>query len=183
MGHNRPISFLALIELCLLEKFREHPDIHVSLQKIRTAASKVREECGISHPFAWEGLRTDGRDIFMCSLSAKGNLGSVVQLTGRQAENFVFAEVIEPFFKQLQFSITTGFTEQWHPAEGDGLVAVDPMVRFGDPVIANTRIPTRQVCEQIVAGDSEQVVADFYRIDLAGVQAAGRFERSLRSAA
>jgi uncharacterized protein (DUF433 family) len=182
LHHARPISFLALIELCLLEKFREHPKINLSPQKIRLAAATVRSECGISHPFAWEGLRTDGKEIFMQSLEQTGDK-RVRQLTGKLAEHYVMAEVVEPFFKHLRFSLTTGFAAQWQPEEGGGLVVVDPMVRFGDPIIANTRIPTRQVFEQIEAGDSKQDVASFYRIDIEGVEAAWRFERRSRSAA
>jgi len=183
LTHTRPISFLALIELCLLGRFKEHENIRISTQKVREVAWRLQKEFNQPHPFAWEGLKTDGRDFFLESFQYTKRDKYLMQLTGRQRENLVFVEIIEPFFKQVDFSPLTKHAERWQPLEGKGLVTLDPMVRFGDPIIANTRIPTSQIFEQIKAGDSQKAVAKFYELDLKEVRAAWRYERQLRNVA
>lgn len=173
LGRDRAISFLALIELCLIGRFKGQG---VPPRKFRQAATALAGTEGITHPFAFERvLRTDGRDLF----APAGH--DYVQLTGRRREHLVWKLVVEPFFKEIDFE--REFARRWYPPEGDRLVVLDPAIRFGQPVLQGTRIPTGAVADQVEAGDRVAFVAKCYDLTRSQVEAARRFELRYKRAA
>jgi uncharacterized protein (DUF433 family) len=51
-------------------------------------------------------------------------------------------------------------------------ITVDPRVMHGQPVIKGTRIPPAIIVGHLAAGDSQETVADEYRLTLEQVRAA-----------
>ena len=56
------------------------------------------------------------------------------------------------------------------------LVAIDPFVKFGRPVIRGTGVTTNAVAKFVKAGDSILELADDYRVELAQIEEAVRYE-------
>jgi uncharacterized protein (DUF433 family) len=172
MNGDRAISFLGLVELCLMSRFKSHG---LGAAKFREAADRLTEERGVLHPFAFQYLRTDGQDFFIESAD------DYLQLTGKQRDNMVWREIVEPFFREVDFEET--YARRWYPPECGKQVVLDPMVKFGDPVIAGTRIPTANIVEQVAAGDSPALIASAYDLSIRQVNAARRFEERYPRAA
>jgi len=60
-GGDNAISFLDLVEVFIAGQLRGHG---VSLQYIRRAHKKLREDWQTKHPFSKKKIRTDGKEIF-----------------------------------------------------------------------------------------------------------------------
>ena len=60
--------------------------------------------------------------------------------------------------------------------EDPKLIAIDPFVKFGRPVIRGTGVTTNAVAKFVKAGDSILELADDYRVELAQIEEAVRYE-------
>jgi len=60
--------------------------------------------------------------------------------------------------------------------DGPRIVAVDPTVAFGKPVISGTGIPTAAVYQLFNAGDGIREIAEEYDRDPSEIEAAIRYE-------
>ena len=63
------------------------------------------------------------------------------------------------------------------------LLAINPAVGFGKPVIAGTGIPTAVLAERFKAGESVQALAEDYGAEKTAIEEAIRVELDLRIAA
>jgi len=171
------MSFVALTELRLAAELYR---MGLPAIRIRQAAESLRD---IAHPFAYQELRlrTDKQNVFVDY--ADGAAHAVLQVSGLQRGNFVFEKIAEEFFLDVNFSSESRYATSWSPREVDGLVTLDPRIKFGEPVIAETRIPTAAIREQIILGVPTRDIADWYEIDPAQVDAARRFEEAFPPAA
>lgn len=176
LGTTRAISFLTLMELYLMKRLKDHG---LPAEKLRVAAGEVARREGITHPYAFERLsdflKHDNSDFYY----RVGN--DWEQITGRHRDHMVWDLVVEPYLHEVEFD--DSYARRWFPSASGGLVVLDPAVKFGDPVIAGTRIPTANILDQLEAGDSESVVANYYDLTVEQVQAARGFELRTRQAA
>jgi uncharacterized protein (DUF433 family) len=173
------LSFVNLIELKVLCDLRSKG---VTLQRVRQAVALLRELYEVRHPLAWTNLLTDGRDVFIRTLEDDGDRG-ILAASGRHLRNFVIDEAVAPFFKDIDFDDDTGLAARWYPRGRDGCVVIDPLLALGEPVLEKTRVETAALYDHILAGDSPEVVAQWYGLPTAQVVAAARFEKSLLGAA
>lgn len=60
--------------------------------------------------------------------------------------------------------------------ESPKLVAIDPAVKFGRPVIAGTGVPTGVIAKFVKAGESMLELAEDYRVEPAQIEEAVRYE-------
>lgn len=189
---SRSISFLTMIEFCLIQRLSENPEVRISTQKVRKAAEAAVRVKHIHHPFAWKWLRTDGQDFFALFGSDPDNCDYALQLTGRHGVDehadfgqFVFATIVEPFFKEIDF--VGNYAGKWYPLAREEhenrLVVLDPEVRFGAPTIAGTRVPTAAIEEQRHFDIPADEIAAWYGITVEQVEAAWEFERTYPRAA
>ena len=56
------------------------------------------------------------------------------------------------------------------------MIAIDPFVKFGRPVIRGTGVTTNAVAKFVKAGDSILELAEDYRVELAQIEEAVRYE-------
>ena len=102
------VTFLDLIELLFVRDFLK---AGVSLFFIRKAAHVAADLFGEhEHPFCVKKFQTDGKRIFARAASDVGD-DKMLDLVGRQ---HVFARVVEPYMKQLEYS-ATGNLLKWFP--------------------------------------------------------------------
>lgn len=171
------MSFAALTELRLAAELYR---MGLPAIRIRQAAESLRD---IAHPFAYQALRlrTDQQNIFIDYADAPGK--AVLQISGPNRGNFVAEQIAARFFVDVKFSERTLRPEMWLPREADGLVVLDPAIKFGEPVMLDTRIPTAAIRDQLALKVSVDDIADWYEIDRELVEAARRFEEAFPKAA
>jgi len=65
------------------------------------------------------------------------------------------------------------------PVEVAPLIAIDPQVRFGQPVVKGTRVPIAVILDELAAGTTPTEVAREYGVSRLDVQAVLRYAARL----
>jgi uncharacterized protein (DUF433 family)/DNA-binding transcriptional MerR regulator len=172
------LTFAELMELHFIKMFREE---NVSLQAIRKAAQMAAQKFRSNYPFTVKRFDTDGKTIF-ATLKSKETDKELIQDL-RQGQ-LVFATVIRPFFKRLDYLPTQEVGLFWplrKSSRQNGRVVLDPKRRYGQPIDSETGVPTSAITQALAAGDGQDVntVAKWFDIPVEAVKAAIRFEKSL----
>ena len=171
------LTFLDLVELLFIATFLR---AGVSLYAIRRAAKSAAQLLGVrDHPFCLRRVKTDGRRIFKDMQLDDEQLP--LQLDGRE---HAFADVVEPFLRQLEYDAQTDLVKRWWPLGRDRLVMVDPALNFGAPVLKSSGIPTKSI-KQFVSNRGDRKLdeaADWYEIPPQAVEDALAFEDRLKVA-
>lgn len=161
---RRLLSFVNLVELHVLDSIRrEH---RIRLENVRGAVEFLRRKFETAHPLADVQMETNGKDLFVQRLGQLINVSREGQLAMR--------DVLETFLRRIDrdprgvairlFPFTRVRSDQEPPADAPRLVAIDPRVAFGRPVLAGSRIPTVEIAERFMAGESfESLAADYAR--------------------
>lgn len=169
------VSFLELMELLFVRMFREQ---NVSLQTIRKAAEVASRKFKTDYPFAVKRFDTDGKTIF-------GTL--VKEVDGSEEEfiedlkrgQYVFSQVVRPFFRKLEYGRQEAL--RYWPLFKRGRVVLDPERKMGQPIDADTGVPTRALFDAVCAGDGQDtvMVSRWFDVPVRAVEQAVLFERSL----
>ncbi len=169
------LSFDNLVELHVLTAIRR---VHgLKLTKIRRAIDYVRTEFKTAHPLLTEQFETDGIDLFVRRLGL---------LNASRAGQYAIEDVLAIHLRRIErdehglalklFPFTRKH-DRFTAADAPRLVAIDPRLAFGRPVIAGSRVPTLEVGERFWAGDSITVLAEEYGRSAAEIEEAVRWER------
>lgn len=164
------IGFRDLVELRFVRTF---VSCGVPLNLIRRTIEELHERLGKEYPFTSTTFKTDGRRIFMELLNETGDR-SLVDVVKRQN---VMAKVIGPSLREgIELNINDKAT-RWYPVHGSKSVVFDPERSFGQPILAESGVPTIAILDAVKAeGGDERRVARIYDIPLAAVRKAIRFE-------
>jgi uncharacterized protein (DUF433 family) len=165
------LSFWNLVEAFVLKGLRE--EHRMSMQGVRIALDELRRRYPkVVHPLAQldlgvlnRDLYVDGEGVFL-DVSRGGQLGmrGVLELyLSRVDRDVTGATRLHPFTRQRL-------------DDSPRLVAIDPTIAFGRPVIAGTSIPTAVLHERWKAGDSITDLAEDYDRPLAEIEEALRYE-------
>lgn len=170
-GEAEQMSFWNLVEAFVLKGLREGH--RMSFQRIRVAMGELRRLYpGLSHPLAQLDLAVLNRDLYadqdgvLVDASRGGQLGirGVLELYMARLEKGVGGAIrLYPFTRP-------------NLDAAPQLVAIDPAVSFGRPVIAGTSIPTAVLHERWKAGDSITELAEDYDRPVAEIEEALRYE-------
>jgi uncharacterized protein (DUF433 family)/GNAT superfamily N-acetyltransferase len=171
------VTFLELIELLFIKLFRSQG---VSMRLIRAAAERAAERWGTDYPFAVKRFDTDGKYIFA---TLQNDSGEPIALEELSRGQLALDRVIRPFFRKLDYEGNADALRFW-PMERDGRVVLDPHRQFGQPIDAETGVPTRVLFAAVKANEAESLraIADWYEVPIAAVEAAVEYERSLLAA-
>ncbi|WP_376091259.1 hypothetical protein ACE7GA_21395 [Roseomonas sp. CCTCC AB2023176] len=167
------LSFRDLIELRFVQAFLK---AGVSLRTVRHCIQLARAATDDDRPFSTRRFKTDGKTIFLESLTG-ANDGALLDLRRHQ---FVIKQVIERTFKDLD--IEDDAVARWRPFNGKSSIVVDPKRSFGQPVTSRYGVPTIALADAVKAEKSEQRVAYLYNVSPGAVRDAMAFERSLLAA-
>jgi uncharacterized protein (DUF433 family) len=167
------LTLAELIELHFVKMFRSEG---VSLQTIRRAARTAERQFNAKHPFAVKRFDTDGRTVFATLKSAESNKKIVEDLEHGQ---LVFERFIKPFFRKIEYR--TRESLRYWPLEQSGRIVLDPDRRFGQPIDAETGVPTDAMLKALRAGGGQdaKTVANWLNVPVEAVRAAIRFDKSL----
>ena len=170
IGGKSALSFLDMMELRLVRRFRKHG---LSFQKIRVAATRAAKILENSHPFASRRFVTDGKTILL-QIAREANDSDLLDLV---KEQYAIEDILSPLLLEgVEF--VGDLPERWSPANG---IIIDPRYSFGQPVVASCTIPCATLFSAYQAERSIQKVASWFEIDPDAVRQAVDFET--RSAA
>ncbi len=169
----RLLSFNNLIEIHVLSAIRtEHG---TPVREIRRAVDFAEQSLGIERLLLSKQLLTDGRHVFLEHLSELLNLSRSGQFAMRAVLKGHLSRVdrddralpmrLFPFVRATD-------------SVGPRLIAIDPAIAFGRPVVVTKAIATRVIAERIDAGESPESVADDYEIGVSEVEAAVVYEHA-----
>lgn len=174
------LSFTNLIEAHVLNAIRRKHS--VSMPKVRKALDYLGKEFGPQSPLAEIDFETDGVDLFVEHYGNLINASSGGQLAMRDILK-VYRNRIERdengIARQL-FPFTRHFSDAMQ--DSPEVVAINPRIAFGKPVIVGTGIPTFVIAERYKTGESIAELADDYRRQPFEVEEAIRCEFELKAA-
>ncbi len=171
IDHSLALGFLDLIEIRFVDAFLK---AGVSWATLRQARERAEEMFAVSHPFCTNRFMTDGRDIFV-ELHRETGEPSLVEIVQRQA---VFAQIIKPFMKELEFIEGSGLV-RWWPLGEKRLVVLDPTRNFGRPIVARHGVPTEVLASAAKAAGSIAEVARWFEVPELEIRDAIEFEQRL----
>ena len=152
----------------------------LSPQRVRQAIGLARDLVDDERPLSTKRFRTDGRSIFL-QVVEEDEQTKLIDLFKRQ---FAFREIIEQSLTNLEYD-GDGAPSLWWPLGKSGSVVVDPTRSFGQPIEAETSIPTATLAAAAKAEGSQQGAAQVWGVPLRSVRRSVEFEQhvALRKAA
>lgn len=161
LGEVRTIDFYTLMELKTYFALR---DAGVSSHRFHAGRKELIEDFKIERPFAQEevlsSLQTDGKQIYI------EVRGTPITINGTKQFNL---DLIKDFVEHIEFD-TEGLAALYTPPEGKGSVVLDPRRRMGRPIVKGSRIEAALLAQMHSAGDSYELIADVYDLDLKDVE-------------
>lgn len=152
------LSFWNLVECSVLATIRKQHE--VSLQKVRRALAYVGRELGRQRPLIEQEFSTDGVGLFV---EVYGRL-----IDASKQGQIAMREILQAGLTRIERD-EAGLAARLFPWRRDPheprVVAVDPRIAFGQPILANTRVPVEVVFERFRAGDTIAHLAEDYRVE------------------
>lgn len=149
----------------------------VSMQKVRLAHARLIELIDSDRPMAYQGLYTDGVDVF-ADLNVSQQLTRLTLGDPQEAAR----EPLELKLSRVQFEQGDGMADRparsWEPMEG---ISINPRVVFGAPCIGRHRLTTQHIAGMIERGYSRETVARDYELSHGEIEQALRFEERLQA--
>lgn len=168
------LGFRDLMEARVADKFI---DMGLSAQKIRAAIAKARIILNEDHPLSTARFRTDGRSIFLHIADETTEECEREHLLNLFAGQYEFQQVIEPLLKTIDLD-DRGRPARWWPDGRNNPILVDPGRAFGQPIDAESSVPTAILAMAGQRDGVEQAARD-YEVSIAAVQRALAFEAAL----
>ncbi len=171
IDHSLALGFLDLIEIRFVDGFLK---AGISWRTLRQARERAEELFKVSHPFCTNQFVTDGREIFV-ELHRETGEPSLLDIVRRQQ---VFAQIINPFLKGLEFAVDSRLL-RWWPLGEKRFVVLDPTRNFGRPILDRHGVPTEVLAKAAKAAGSVNEVARWYEVPEQEIQDAVEFEQRL----
>lgn len=171
------LSFRNLCELHALAAVTR--GFRIPLQRVREGLDYVSRRLGEPRPLATRAFLTDGLALFVDHASGLVNItrGGQLALRGEFERRLSRIEWDPAGSPVRLFPFTqTRRTEEQQPR----VVAIDPRIAFGRPVLITAGVTTEIVANRFAAGDSPEEMANDYGIAEADIHEALRYEQRLR---
>jgi uncharacterized protein (DUF433 family) len=176
IGRQVALSFVNLVEALFISRFAAF-GVHV--RSIRMMAEEAQQFLNTPHPFATDILfKTDGKKIFAC---VERNNPDDRGLYDLKRHNWAIERVVGPGLKEAVVYGPQKLAHIWYPRRKLAPhVLLNPVAAFGQPVLADSGVPTRALYDAFLAEDKDPAaVASWYDVSLSRVREAVRFERGL----
>lgn len=158
------LGFRDLLEARIVRGFRQQ---HIGLPTIRACLDFARDLVEDDHPFSTRRFKSDGRRLFL-----ESGDGRLIDLKVRQ---HVFKRIVEPSFVDLDFDAEAA--SRWWLLPRKRTIVLDPVRSFGQPIVAESGVPTDRLAQAVEAEASINRVAQLYELKPALVRDALTFER------
>ncbi len=167
------LGFRDLIEIRFVEAFSR---AGLNRRSIRHLLVKAKEWIGQDYPLSTSQFQTDGKTLFLEVWEDGEDIDQGRTIDLRDGQH-AFRSFVKPSFKDLEFE--AGSVSKWYVDGKNNLIAIDPKIAFGQPVVESLGIPTARLHEAFIAEGSLRTVAQQFEVPLSAVQSAVRFEQSL----
>jgi uncharacterized protein (DUF433 family) len=174
------LSFVNLVEAHVLKAVRRKYLVH--MVKVREAIEDLKRQFNTPHPLADVDLLAGGKDLFLkeheqlLNITMGRNLAMdflEVYLSRIGRDGALRATKLYPFVVE-PIRVGKRMIEQ----DTSKVIAIDPYVSYGRPVIDGTGIPTDAIAERFWGGDSvDDLIEDFARTKRE-IEDALRYERA-----
>lgn len=155
------MTFLDLISLLVISELIRR---RVPRPEIRKGGEYLSRELDTNFPFAHKGIATAGAAFF-------GNLGEWIDV-GKGGQ-LAFQQAIREYLRPVIYG-EDDLASVWKP---HSRILINPAVQAGAPCIEGTRVPTQLIAELAESPEDYSQIADDYRLTLADVKAAVKYER------
>lgn len=173
------ISFINLIEALFFSRFAKYG---VDVRCIRAMAEEAKKLFDTQHPFATDIIfKSDGKRIF-AEIAKKYKDRALYDL---KKHNWAIEPLLGHGLKAAVAYGAKGFANRWYPRQDtDPHVILNPVASFGQPVLADSGIPTGTIHDAFEAEERDTaMVAKWFGIPEKRVTEAVRFEVALARAA
>lgn len=170
------LSFNNLIEACVLRALRV--DHGVKMDAVRKALAYAERECGIPRLLLSAELQAAPGNLFLERFGQLVNLNRSGQLAAKQLLDAVLQRVRRN---------PSGLPDQIYPVASydvnalrysPQLVAINPAISFGRPILLAKGVRTETIISRIDAGEEPQDVARDYGLEPQELDAAISYERA-----
>lgn len=169
----RLLSFSNLIEAFVLRAFRtEHG---VPVKAFRAAQKYAESELGIERLLLNRQLSANGGDLFL------ERYGELINLT--RSGQLALKAVLEAYLKRVEWS-EDELAVRLYPfvrgadPEARRLIAIDPLIAFGRPIVVRGGISTQAIADRIDAGEPVSEVANDYDLTEKDIEEAIVYQRA-----
>lgn len=162
-GHPS-VPFVALVEAYVLRSLR---NLGLSHDKVRDAATEVREQFGTEYGLASRRVATDGVDVFIHYLDTD-------ELARAGDRQMPLRQVISDYLRYITWTGDDEFPSRLTLRKYDPAVAqvvIDPRFAWGAPIVESVKVPVTAVLGMWRAGEPLDVVADEYGLSVEQVEA------------
>lgn len=164
--HEKTISFYDLIDVKIAVELKRRK---VSMQRIRKVYTKLGTAWSTAHPFCYRRFYICKNDVYAEIQNEHGAEMLIDVLTDQGFDR----TVMTPFLDSLEFDPDSELAERWMISDG---VILDPCIRFGMPVIRDTRIPAEIIAATYRSeGNDDRYTAGLYGISQTEVKNAVAF--------
>ncbi len=178
---DQSLSFVNLVEAHVLKSIRRKH--YVRMENVRTALAHLRDlHPEARHPLADIDLLAGGRDVFIREHSELLNLSMGKQIAMEflalylsRIERNVKGLAVK-LFPFLALPVRVG--QKVIEPDSNRVIAIDPYVSFGRPIINGTGISTDAIADRFWGGDDIDVLAKDFDRPLPEIQAALRYEHA-----
>lgn len=179
---RRLLSFEDLLELHALSSIRR--EYEVRLPAIRSAMAYLRREFRSRHPLLEHELVTDRKSLLKEVAGKLVNLSHEGQMQMGELMK-AYLERIERDSSGIPIRLFPYTRREQNPAavhKAPRIVAINPLVQFGRPCIAGTRLRTDIIAERHHAGETVTELAEDYDRSPAEISEAILFEAEKEAA-
>jgi uncharacterized protein (DUF433 family) len=174
---RRHLSFSNLCELYVLSALRRSHRIPMPV--VRDSLDFVSRALETQRPLIARQFLTNGLDLFY---QEAGRLMNASQ-HGQQAMDGDFVRALQRIERDRRGTpvrlfplVAPGAAQPAVPSQQEGAVVIDPRMAFGRPALTRAGVTTHVIADRFVAGDDPREMAEDYRVDLADIMEAIRFE-------
>jgi uncharacterized protein (DUF433 family) len=169
-GGDPKLSFSNLIEAHVLLALRKQ--YRVKMKEVRTALEYANRTLGIERILLSPQLRAMRGNLFLQRLNELTNVGK-----GGQA---AMPEILAAYLERIDWDLAGParmfpLTRAEH-LDAPKILAIDPRIAFGRPVVERKAIKTSAIAERFQAGESMADLAEDYDLEVFEVEEAIRYE-------
>lgn len=170
------VTWGEFVELGYLREYRKK---QVPLQRLRPVIDELREALGTPYPLATARPYVFDKELVL-ELQERADVPASIAIVIRSGQEVMMTPETSRFFKKVEFDPGASASAlRIRPAGAASPVVIDPLVRFGRPTV--TGVATERLWELFDAGETIDVIADGYELDVSEVKAAVAYEEQFRS--
>lgn len=160
------IPFIAMVEAHVLRALRK---LGLNPREIRDAVTRLRSDLSTEYALASRRIATDGVTILVDMAPA---FESSPRWERARDGQLAIPKVFEEYLKFVSWSGRDDYADRLKLPRYQGAdVIIDPRFSFGQPILQRSKIRVEDIVDAFRAGESSQVIAGEFGVELTEVEA------------